>query len=61
MAILGKSLSKLNKKITIPHEIKILGVKARTCDVQRFIYRHFLKCFWDFNDNFERSVDVNFD
>ena len=61
MAILGKSLSKLNKKITIPREIKILGVKAGTYDVQRFIYWHFLKCFWDSNDNFERSVGVNFD
>ena len=61
MAILGKSLSKLNKKIKIPREIKILGVKAGTYDVQRFIYWHFLKCFWDSNDNFERSVGVNFD
>jgi len=61
MAILGKSLSKLNKKITIPNDIPILGVKAGTYDVQRFIYWHFLKCFWDPSDNFERSVGVNFD
>ncbi len=61
MAILGKSLSKLNKKITIPNDIPILGVKAGTYDVQRFIYWHFLKCFWDPSDNFERSIGVNFD
>ena len=61
MAILGKSLSKLNKKITIPNDIPILGVKAGTYDIQRFIYWHFLKCFWDPSDNFERSVGVNFD
>lgn len=61
MAILGKSLSKLNKKIIIPRDIHILGVKAGTYDVQRFIYWHFLKCFWDESDNFERSVGVNFD
>ena len=61
MALLGKSLSKLNKKITIPRDIAILGVKAGTYDVQRFIYWHFLKCFWDPSDNFERSVGVNFD
>ena len=61
MALLGKSLSKLNKKITIPHDITVLGIKAGTYDVQRFIYWHFLKCFWDPSDNFERSVGVNFD
>ncbi len=61
MAILGKSLSKLNKKIIIPNDIPVLGVKAGTYDVQRFIYWHFLKCFWDPSDNFERSVGVNFD
>jgi len=61
MAILGKNLSKLNKKITIPRDIAILGIKSGTYDVQRFIYWHFLKCFWDPSDNFERSVGVNFD
>ena len=38
-----------------------MGVKSGTYDVQRFIYWHFLKCFWDESDNFERSVGVNFD
>jgi ubiquinone/menaquinone biosynthesis C-methylase UbiE/uncharacterized protein YbaR (Trm112 family) len=61
MAVLGKSLSKLNKKITIPKDIPVLGIKSGTYDVQRFIYWHFLKCFWDPSDNLERSVGVNFD
>lgn len=61
MAILGRSLSNLKKKIIIPRDIKILGVKAGTYDVQRFIYWHFLKCFWDPSDNLERSIGVNFD
>ena len=61
MTYLGKSLAKLKKKITIPNDIPILGVKAGTYDVQRFIYWTFLKCFWDESDNFERSVGVNFD
>ena len=41
--------------------IPLLGVKAGTYDVQRFVYWHFLKCFWDESDNFDRSVGVNFD
>ena len=61
MAYLGKSLAKIRKKISIPNDIPILGVKAGTYDVQRFIYWHFLKCFWDESNNFERSVGVNFD
>ena len=61
MAILGRSLSKLKKKITIPCDIPILGVKSGTYDVQRFIYWHFLKCFWDPSNNLERSIGVNFD
>jgi len=61
MAYLGRSLAKLKKKITIPRAIPLLGVKAGTYDVQRFIYWHFLKCFWDESDNFERSIGVNFD
>ena len=61
MTYLGKSLAGLKKKITIPKDIPILGVKAGTYNVQRFIYWTFLKCFWDESDNFERSVGVNFD
>ena len=61
MAILGKNLSKLKKKITIPNDIPILGIKSGTYDIQRFIYWHFLKCFWDPSDNLDRSIGVNFD
>ena len=61
MALLGKSLSNLKKKITIPNDIPLLGIKSGTYDVQRFIYWHFLKCFWDPSNNLERSIGVNFD
>jgi uncharacterized protein YbaR (Trm112 family)/ubiquinone/menaquinone biosynthesis C-methylase UbiE len=61
MALLGKSLSKLKKKITITNDIPVLGIKSGSYDVQRFIYWHFLKCFWDPSDNLDRSIGVNFD
>ena len=61
MTYLGKSLSHVKRKIKIPRDIPILGVKAGTYDVQRFVYWTFLKCFWDESGNFERSVGVNFD
>jgi ubiquinone/menaquinone biosynthesis C-methylase UbiE/uncharacterized protein YbaR (Trm112 family) len=61
MALLGKSLSKLKKKIIIPNDIPLLGIKSGKYDIQRFIYWHFLKCFWDPSNNLERSIGVNFD
>jgi ubiquinone/menaquinone biosynthesis C-methylase UbiE/uncharacterized protein YbaR (Trm112 family) len=61
MTYLGKSLSELKKKIKIPRDIPLLNIKAGTYDVQRFIYWHFLKCFWAEDGDFERSVGVNFD
>ncbi|MDE1828986.1 MAG: class I SAM-dependent methyltransferase [Thaumarchaeota archaeon] len=61
MANLGRILSQLKKKITIPRDIPVLKIKAGTYDIQRFIYWYFLKCFWAEDGNFERSVGVNFD
>ena len=61
MTVLGKSLSKLKKSVIIPRDIKLLNIKAGKYDVQRFIYWHFLKCFWAEDDDFQRSVGVNFD
>ncbi len=61
MAILGRSLSKLNKKITIPKNIPILKIKSGTYDLQRFIYWNFLKCWWSDDVPFEQSIATNFD
>ena len=61
MTNLGKNLSKINKKITIPHNIPVLQIKAGTYDVQRFFYWNFLKCFWSNKVPFDQSVATNFD
>jgi SAM-dependent methyltransferase len=61
MALLGKSLSQLKKKITIPRDIPLLQIKAGTYDVQRFLYWNFLKCWWSPDVPFEQSIATNFD
>lgn len=61
MATLGKSLTQINKKITIPRDIPLLQIKAGTYDVQRFIYWNFLKCWWSADVPFEQSVATNYD
>ena len=61
MAQLGKSLSKLKKKITISRDIPLLQIKAGTYDVQRFLYWNFLKCWWSDDVPFDQSIATNFD
>ncbi len=61
MAVLGRSLSKIGKKITIPRDIPVLQIKKGTYDIQRFIYWNFLKCWWSGDVPFEQSVATNFD
>ena len=52
---LGKALSDLKVTITVPEDIPELEMKAGTYDLQRWVYYHVLKCYW--NDAF--SFDEN--
>lgn len=61
MALLGKTLSQLKKKITISRDIPLLKIRAGTYDVQRFLYWNFLKCWWSPDVPFAQSVATNFD
>jgi ubiquinone/menaquinone biosynthesis C-methylase UbiE/uncharacterized protein YbaR (Trm112 family) len=61
MALLGKNLSQLKKKITITEDIPLLKIKAGTYDVQRFLYWNFLKCWWSPDVPFDQSVATNYD
>lgn len=57
---LGKRLSALNTTIDAP-AIPALGIKAGRYDIQRFIYWHFLKCYWNPELGEETSTMTNFD
>jgi SAM-dependent methyltransferase len=58
---LGRELSALGAKITLERGIPLLGIPPGEHDVQRLVYWHFLKCYW--NDDFGHalSVQTNFD
>jgi len=58
---LGKALSELNVKIQIPEDIPILQIKAGTYDLQRFIYWHMLKCYWNETLDWDMNCITNFD
>ena len=61
MSELGRKLSDVGTTITLDRPIPLLGIEAGEHDVQRLIYWHFLKCFW--NDDFSPNLNdlVNFD
>lgn len=60
ITLLGKSLSELGAKITVP-DVKVLGIEAGEYDVQRLVYHFFLKCFWNPGLTMEENVAINYD
>lgn len=58
---LGKSLSELNLEIEVPEDIPYLGIGAGRYDIQRLIYWHFAKLFWNDKFSFEVNNHTNFD
>ena len=58
---LGRALAGLKAEVDIPEDIPALGIAAGRHDVQRLVYWHMLKCFWNDDFDFETNVMVNFD
>lgn len=58
---LGEALANLKAILEIPEDLPFLGIKAGRYDLQRFIYYHFFKCFWNPDFTFEENNLVNFD
>jgi SAM-dependent methyltransferase len=61
MTELGRKLSEVGGTITLERGIPLLGIAPGEHDVQRLVYWHFLKCFW--NEDFSPNLNdlVNFD
>jgi arsenite methyltransferase len=58
---LAERLAALNASVDVPDDIPYLGIKAGKYDVQRLIYWHFLKLYWNDEFSFEENNHVNFD
>jgi len=52
----GKSLQDLKVEIEVPETIPVLGIEAGKYNLQRFIFWHFLKCYW--NDVFDLETNA---
>jgi ubiquinone/menaquinone biosynthesis C-methylase UbiE len=57
---LGRALSEIRAEVTVP-EVPALGIRAGTYDVQRLIYWHMLKCYWNAELSYGDSVITNYD
>jgi arsenite methyltransferase len=57
----GKMLSDLKLTIDVPEDIPLLGIKAGKQDLQRFIYWHMFKCYWNDTMDWDSNVITNFD
>ncbi len=58
---LGKTLAELKTEVEVLEDIPYLGIKAGRYDIQRLIYWHFAKLFWNEAFSFEENHHINFD
>ncbi len=58
---LAQALAELEATVDVPEDVPLLGIPAGRHDVQRLIYWHFAKLFWNAELTFEENNHVNFD
>jgi len=61
LTALGEALAKLKVRVDVPQDIPYLGIKAGSHDVQRLVYWHVLKLFWNDEFSFDENNHVNYD
>jgi arsenite methyltransferase len=58
---LGQALAELEAEVEVPEDVPLLGIKAGRYDVQRLVYWHMAKLFWNAKMTFEENNHLNFD
>lgn len=58
---LAQALAELEVEVEVPEDVPLLGIPAGRYDVQRLLYWHFAKLYWNANLEFEENVHLNFD
>ena len=58
---LGQALAELEVEVDVPEDVPLLEIEAGRYDVQRLIYWHFAKLFWNPKMDFEENNHLNFD
>jgi SAM-dependent methyltransferase len=60
MTRIGQALARPGTTVDLP-SVPELGIAAGPQDIQRFVYQHVMKCFWNPEFTFDENVLVNFD
>lgn len=58
---LGQALAELDVEVEVAEDVPLLGIKAGRYDVQRLVYWHMAKLFWNPKLTFEENNHLNFD
>jgi SAM-dependent methyltransferase len=58
---LGKALADLDAVVNVPDDVPLLGIKAGSYDVQRLVYWHFAKLYWNPQLSLDENTHVQFD
>jgi len=58
---LGQTLAELGVEVEVPEDVPLLGIPAGRYDLQRLVYWHVAKLFWNPSMTFEENTHVNFD
>ncbi|HCR15865.1 MAG TPA: hypothetical protein DIU35_00135 [Candidatus Latescibacteria bacterium] len=61
MTSLGRALHDLQIEFEVPNDIPLLDIKAGWHNLQRFVYWHIFKCYWNESLDFDTNVMTNFD
>ena len=61
MTRFGHALSQLQATVAIADDIPELGIKRGVYDIQRLVYDHVVKCFWNKDYDFITNTMINFD
>lgn len=61
IASLGRSLQRIREPLSIDDDIPLLGISKGEFDLQKFIFDHFLKCYYSAALGWQHSVRANID
>jgi arsenite methyltransferase len=61
LSLLGKALQAYREPLEIEVDVPLLGIRKGSYDLQKFIYDHFLKCFYNEGQGLDLSVLTNLD
>lgn len=57
----ARSMARMQVEIEVPEDVELLGFRAGTYDLQRFLYYNVMKFYWNDQLTFDENVHVNFD